>query len=93
MSSGQVNAPLRARSPSRERAIVRPWVIACAAAELIGMGSGALLARAAAPDEEPSTAMVVIGAGIATGLVEGVALGALQWRVLRTRFSDLEARA
>jgi hypothetical protein len=57
------------------------------------MGSGALLARAAAPDGEPSAALAAIGAGIATGLVEGVALGALQWRVLRTRFSDLEARA
>jgi uncharacterized membrane protein YGL010W len=57
------------------------------------MGSGALLARAAAPDGEPSAALAAMGAGIATGLVEGVALGALQWRVLRTRFSDLEARA
>ena len=93
MSSGQANAPLRARSRSRERSIVRPWVIACAAAELIGMGSGALLARAAAPDGGPSSALAVMGAGVATGLVEGVALGALQWRVLRTRFSGLEAGA
>lgn len=54
MSGRQANTPVSERSPLSARSIVRPWIIACAAAELVGMGSGALLARAAAPDGEPS---------------------------------------
>jgi NAD(P)-dependent dehydrogenase (short-subunit alcohol dehydrogenase family) len=63
------------------------WIFACALAETIGIGAVGLIALAlAAGVGEPSTlgGRVVLLAGFgAAGAIEGLALGLLQWRVLR----------
>lgn len=58
------------------------WVLACAAAEGIGMMSSALAARAADQLSGPAA----LAAVVAGGLVEGAALGILQSRWLARRF-------
>jgi len=58
--------------------VSRRWVLACAAAETIGMAASAAAARAAdGRSAAPALALLVLG-----GLVEGAALGLLQARAL-----------
>jgi hypothetical protein len=78
--------------PDERRSVTR-WVVACAAAEAIGIGAAAAASRTA--DSVPAQphwwasqatalALVVVG-----GLVEGSALGWFQGRVLRRRVPGL----
>ena len=91
MNAQQAGIRLGAGPSPLAQVIARSWILACAVAEFIGMGSGALLARAASPGGEASSALPAIGGGAVTGLIEGAALGVLQWRVLTTRFPGLAA--
>lgn len=73
--------------PLREAALTRTrWVLSCAAAELIGLGTAAGVAVATlAAFGEPTTTsqrlatLAVLGGA---GAIEGLALGGLQWRAL-----------
>ena len=80
-------APPRRRRP---RLIVNlRWVVACAAAETVGMSASAGAARAA-DGLAPAVALLLVVGG---GLVEGTALGAAQATVLRPRLGRSGARA
>jgi hypothetical protein len=69
------------------------WVVACTAAEFVGMAAAASLAVLTARlVGEPATvgaAIVVIGGAVLGGAIEGFAVGELQLRVLRTWLPDL----
>jgi hypothetical protein len=67
----------------------RAWVTACATAEAVGMTAAALAWTVADRLDEPAAALSVVVVG---GLVEGLALGALQGRVLARRFDRTLAR-
>lgn len=71
------------------------WVAACTAGELIGIGVGAVAAvgmnvLVGEPQTLPGR-LAVLGTFAAVGAVEGGALAALQWVVLRTRLPRLGA--
>jgi hypothetical protein len=62
----------------------RRWILACAAAETIGMTASATAARVGqhVADGGGSARWLALAVVVAGGLVEGIALGALQGRVL-----------
>ncbi len=69
------------------------WVAACATGELVGIGFAGLVGVAVTPLAmgAPSLGgrLVLFGAALAIGVVEGGALGLLQGRVLRSRLPRL----
>jgi hypothetical protein len=68
------------------------WVVACAAAETIGMTASAVAARVGhdvADGGDAGAPWLALGVVVAGGLVEGVALGSLQGRVLAGRWPAL----
>lgn len=67
---------------------LRSWVLACGVAEAIGIGTAGLAAVLA----ESATASAALALVLVAGAVEGLALGTLQWRWLRTRLPSLAAR-
>jgi NAD(P)-dependent dehydrogenase (short-subunit alcohol dehydrogenase family) len=71
----------------------RRWVVACTAGELVGIGAATLAALAtSALVGEPQTLgarLVLLAVFAAVGGVEGGALAAFQWRVLRSRLPRL----
>jgi hypothetical protein len=73
----------------------RRWIVACAAGELVGIGvaTGAALAINALIGEPQSlgSRLVTLATFAAVGAVEGTALAAFQWRVLRARLPRLRA--
>jgi NAD(P)-dependent dehydrogenase (short-subunit alcohol dehydrogenase family) len=73
----------------------RRWILACAAGELVGIGVAACAALAiGALIGEPRSLggrLVTLAIFAAVGAVEGTALAAFQWRVLRTRLPRLRA--
>jgi hypothetical protein len=82
-------------APFRRRLYLR-WVVACALAELIGIGTAAAVAvfmraQVGSPATLPAAAAVLL-AMAAAGCVEGGALGWLQARVLRERIPSFESR-
>lgn len=70
------HAPVTGRRPL----VLRHWVLACILAETIGMTAAA---AAAWSSRDIGTAVLVWGVVLMGGLVEGVALGALQAHALR----------
>lgn len=78
--------PLRAR-----------WVLSCAAGEVIGITAAAAIAVGGrvllGEPHDAATAAVVVAAAVAGGVVEGLAVGLLQWRVLRRVVPAITARA
>ncbi|MGB7218173.1 MAG: SDR family NAD(P)-dependent oxidoreductase [Vicinamibacterales bacterium] len=73
----------------------RRWIVACAAGELIGIGAaaGAALVVNALLGEPQSlgSRLAVLLVFATVGVVEGGALAAFQWRVLRARLPRLRA--
>jgi hypothetical protein len=73
------------------------WISACAIAEAIGIGVAGLvaivLAAALGAPETAAERGLVLGAMVAAGSIEGLALGALQWSVLRERLPGIRFRA
>ena len=67
----------------------RGWILACVAAEAIGMTAAAAAARAA---DAVDPVAVALGLVVVGGLVEGVALGVLQGRWLRANWPSLRLR-
>lgn len=68
----------------------RRWVLACIVAETIGMTAAATAARVGHDlVEDGGARMLALGLVVAGGLVEGVALGVLQGRVLAARLPRL----
>ena len=70
------------------------WIAACGVAELVGIGAAgaAVLGAHALLGGEPDTTgerLAVLAAVTLAGAVEGLALGTLQWRVLRARLPRL----
>jgi hypothetical protein len=68
------------------------WILACAAAETIGMGVSAAAARVGqdvADGPGRGARWLALGVVVAGGLVEGTALGVLQGQVLGTRWPRL----
>ncbi|WP_148046693.1 nitroreductase/quinone reductase family protein [Nocardioides pocheonensis] len=68
------------------------WILACAAAETIGMGVSAAAARLGqdvADGPQSAARWLALGVVVAGGLVEGTALGVLQGQVLGTRWPRL----
>jgi NAD(P)-dependent dehydrogenase (short-subunit alcohol dehydrogenase family) len=78
-----------------DRSLYVRWVVACAAAELIGIGAAAAMALAVrSAIGAPATTgarLAVLVAMACAGAIEGGALGWLQWRVLRLRLPRLRA--
>jgi hypothetical protein len=76
-------------------AFYRRWVVACAAGGLVGIGTAAFAAvGVTAWLGEPATwtgRLLLLLLFAAVGVVEGGALGWLQWRVLRSRLPGLRA--
>jgi uncharacterized integral membrane protein len=72
------------------------WTINCAAGELLGIacaGGIAFLANLAMGESQTIAAkLAVLGAMMFAGLVEGLILGYLQWRVLVSKFTKLPRR-
>lgn len=69
---------------------LRRWVLACVAAETIGMTAAATAARLGHDVvEDGGTRWLALALVVAGGLVEGVALGVLQGRVLAARWPRL----
>lgn len=69
---------------------LRRWVLACIVAETIGMTAAATAARVGHDlVEDGGARLLALGLVVAGGLVEGVALGVLQGRVLATRWPHL----
>jgi hypothetical protein len=79
----------------RGRGVWLRWVAANAVAECVGLGASALVAVLVLTRDDPSAAAVVGGAVavVATGAVEGAAVGWAQWRVLRRPLPSIPARA
>jgi NAD(P)-dependent dehydrogenase (short-subunit alcohol dehydrogenase family) len=73
----------------------RRWTVACAAGELVGIGvaAGVALMTHALIGEPQSLSgrLLTLASFAAVGAVEGTALAAFQWRVLRTRLPRLRA--
>lgn len=68
------------------------WILACAAAETIGMGASAAAARVGQDVADGGNAgshWLALGVVVAGGLVEGTGLGVLQGWVLATRWPRL----
>jgi NAD(P)-dependent dehydrogenase (short-subunit alcohol dehydrogenase family) len=74
----------------------RRWIVACTLGELVGMGiaTGAALTIDALIGEPRSVGdrLLTLAVFAAVGAVEGTALAAFQWRVLRTRLPRLRIR-
>lgn len=75
----------------------RRWVLACGGGETLGMAAaataaGLTLAAVGEPHDLPSAAVTVVGM-VAGGVVEGLAVGWLQFLVLRRWLPRLRARA
>lgn len=85
---------MRAVHPGRLRA---RWVVSCAAGEVVGITVAATLAVGArvvlGEPDDIATAAVVLAAAVAGGVVEGLAVGWFQWRVLRLALPTVPARA
>jgi NAD(P)-dependent dehydrogenase (short-subunit alcohol dehydrogenase family) len=75
------------------KSFYRRWIAACTAGELVGIGTAAAVAVALnALGGEPrssGTRLLALAVFAAVGAVEGGALAAFQWRVLRTRVPRL----
>ena len=73
------------------------WTVNCALGEVIGIGAaGAIAAGVFAAFGEPETTgtkLLVLLCMMFAGLIEGIALGYFQWRVLRNKFSSLTGSA
>jgi hypothetical protein len=73
------------------------WTVNCAFGEVIGIGAaGAIAAGVFAAFGEPQTTgtkLVVLLCMMGAGLIEGLALGYFQWRVLRSKFPSLTGSA
>jgi hypothetical protein len=73
----------------------RRWVAACAAGELIGIGTATVAAIALnslfGEPQSLSARLALLAAFAVVGAVEGGALAYLQWRVLRSRLPRLRA--
>jgi retinol dehydrogenase 12 len=93
MSLGPVTTA--AQSERRHDTIYARWIAACAAGEVVGIGISAVAAISLnALFGEPQSLgarLFCLAVFAAVGAVEGGALGALQWRVLRTRLPRLRA--
>jgi hypothetical protein len=81
--------------PDRRRGVWWRWVVANAVAECLGLGLSTGVAVLVLTRDEPSAAAVVAGAVavVASGAVEGLAVGWAQWRVLRRPLPAVPARA
>jgi NAD(P)-dependent dehydrogenase (short-subunit alcohol dehydrogenase family) len=71
----------------------RRWIVACTAGEFVGAAAGAALAINTLIGEPQSLGarLLTLATFAAVGVVEGGALAAFQWRVLRTRIPRLRA--
>lgn len=73
------------------------WILSCAAGEVIGITAAAAIAVGTrvmlGEPHDVATAAVVVAAAVAGGVVEGLAVGLLQWRVLRLVVPAIRARA
>ena len=76
-------------APRRSHGVVRRWVLACAAAEAVGMTAAAGAATwsqwLVGEPEAAREVVLVLGLVVAGGLVEGLSLGLAQsWALLAT---------
>ncbi|MGL5890694.1 MAG: hypothetical protein ACRC3B_12450 [Bacteroidia bacterium] len=73
------------------------WTVNCAIGEVIGIGAAAGIAAAVfaafGEPETTGTKILVLLCMMGAGLIEGIALGYFQWRVLRNKFSSLTRSA
>ena len=73
------------------------WILSCAAGEVMGFTAAAAIAVGTrvmlGEPHDVATAAVVVAAAVAGGVVEGLAVGLLQWRVLRLVVPAIRARA
>lgn len=73
------------------------WVVSCAAGEVIGITAAAAIAVGSrvlvGEPDSIGTAATVLAASVAGGVIEGLAVGLLQWRVLRRVVPAVTARA
>lgn len=85
-----------ARPPLSDRALWARWVVANLSAELLGLGTAALLALAVTPALSAvfgqSSFLPVAGVFLIGGTYEGTLVGVAQWLVLRHRLPALVMR-
>lgn len=77
------------------RRVYVQWILACAAAETVGMSASATAARfgqGVADDGGTAATWLALAVVVAGGLVEGTALGVLQARALALRWRPLSQR-
>jgi hypothetical protein len=85
----------RRRTPGRLEGLWARWVGANAVAELVGLGTAAVVAAVVVTRDDPTRAAVLLAALalVAAGGVEGVAVGVAQGRVLRRALPPLRLRS